>query len=125
MIVFDRHVAPAEKRLPFLGDDARENLLDARPRAGVGRQEHGAGAIAALWREVETGCRSNPAQEAIRHLDQDAGAVAGVHFASARAAVLQVDQYLEAAGDDGVGSPSGDIDDEPNTAGVVLERRIV
>ena len=31
----------------------------------------------------------------------------------------------EAARDDGVGSAAGDVDDEPDATGVVLERRIV
>ena len=39
------------------------------------------------------------AQEPIRHLDQNAGAVAGVGLAAAGAAVLQVDQHLQAARD--------------------------
>jgi hypothetical protein len=39
--------------------------------------------------------------------------------------VLEVDEHLEPASDDGVGGTARDIDDEPDAAGVVLERRIV
>ena len=67
------------------------------------------------------------AQEPIRHLDQDAGAVAGVGLAAAGAAVLQVDQDLQAALDDAVRRAALDVDDEADAAGVVLvapDRRV-
>ena len=40
------------------------------------------------------------AEEPVRHLDQNAGAVAGVHLAAARAAMQQVDQQLQRLLDD-------------------------
>jgi hypothetical protein len=61
----------------------------------------------------------------VRHLDQNPRAVAGVGFTAAGAAVLQVDQYLKTACDDGVGLPAGDIYDKPDAAGVVFEGWIV
>ena len=42
------------------------------------------------------------AEELVRHLDEDAGAVAGVHLAAARAAMQQVDEELQRLLDDGV-----------------------
>ena len=65
------------------------------------------------------------AQEAVRHLDQDAGAVAGVRLAAARAAVQQVDQQLQPLLDDRVRAPALHVDDEADAAGVVLVPRIV
>ena len=49
-------------------------------------------------------CRAAPLPcgRSVRHLDQDAGAVAGVGLAAAGAAVLQVDQDLERLADDRV-----------------------
>ena len=43
------------------------------------------------------------AQEGVRELDQQAGAVAGLGIAAASAAVLRVDQHLDALGHDLVG----------------------
>ena len=66
-----------------------------------------------------------PSQEPIRHLHQDAGAVAGVHLAAARPAVEQVDEQLQRLADDAVALLTLDVDDEADAAGVVLVPRIV
>ena len=58
-------------------------------------------------------------------MHEDARAVAGVRFATARAAVVEVDQNLERLGDDVVRLPALDVDDEADAARVVLELRIV
>ena len=65
------------------------------------------------------------AQEPVRHLNQDAGAVAGVRLAAARAAVQQVDEDLQPLLDDAVRAAALDVDDEADAAGVVLVARIV
>src|SRR6266511_666515 len=125
MFVFDRHVPPAKERLSLLGDDARQKLLESQPGAGFCGEEHRARAVAALGWQLDTRSGRDLAQEAIRDLDQNAGAVAGIGFTPARAAVLQVDQYLQAARDYRMGSPACNIDDEPDAAGVVFEGWIV
>jgi hypothetical protein len=78
-----------------------------------------------LRRQVETRAGRDLAEEAIRRLDQDAGAVAGIRLTAARAAVLQVDQHLQAARDYRMGSAACDIDDEPDAARVVFEGGVV
>ena len=65
------------------------------------------------------------AEEPIGRLNQDAGAVARVGFAAARAAVLEVDEHLEPALDDGVRSHALDVDDEPDAAGVVFVAGVI
>ena len=65
------------------------------------------------------------AQEAVRHLDEDAGAVAGRGFAAAGAAVQQVDQDAQPLLDDRVRAAALDVDDEADAAGVVLVDGIV
>ena len=65
------------------------------------------------------------AKERVRHLDQDAGAVAGVDLAAARTAMQQVDEHLERLPDDGVRAHAFDVDDEADATGVVLVARIV
>ena len=66
--------------------------------------------------------RRDLAQERVRRLDQDAGAVAGVDLAAAGAAVLQVLQDLQRLAHDGVRLAPFDVDDEADAAGVVLVR---
>ena len=73
---------------------------------------------------MPSGLRHLP-QEAVRHLDQDAGAVAAVGLAAARAAVQQVDEQLQPLLDDRVRPPALHVDHEPHAACVVLVLRIV
>ena len=120
--VVGRHVAPAEQRLTFFGDDAFEQLRDGCARTGVVRQEHQADAVLADRRERS---RRNLAQERVRHLHQDAGAVAGVLLASARAAVRKVDEDLKGLPHDAVRLSSLHVDDEADAAGVVLVSWVV
>ncbi len=93
--------------------------------SGLGRQEHQARAVAALLRQIPAETRRFLAEERIGDLNQDAGAVAGVDLAPARAAVLQVDQHLQRLTDDRVRAPALDISDEPDAAGIVLMSWIV
>ena len=65
------------------------------------------------------------AEEPIGRLNQDAGAVTGVGLAAARAAVLEVDEHLQPALDDGVRAHALDVDDEPDAARVVFEARVI
>ena len=114
---------PSE-RLAFLGDDARRTAA-ATPiaRAGVARQEHEARAVAPGRRQVDAERRRDLAEEPVRHLDQDAGAVAGVRLAAAGAAVQQVDEDLQRLrATIACERAALDVDDEPDAAGVVLVR---
>jgi hypothetical protein len=61
----------------------------------------------------------------VRHLDQDARAVARVLLAAARAAVFEVDENLERLLDDLVRAAALEVNDEAHAAGVVLVRRVV
>ena len=85
--VVGRHVAPAEQPLTLFGDDrARTAPRRRRGRRRLARQEHQADAVLAGRRQRR---RRDLAQERVRHLDQDAGAVAGVDLAAAGAAMLR------------------------------------
>jgi hypothetical protein len=61
----------------------------------------------------------------VRHLDEDASAISGVRFTAACATVLEVDQHLEPARDDGVGTPACDVYDEPDATRIVFEGWII
>ena len=61
----------------------------------------------------------------MRHLDQDPGAIAGIGFAAAGAAVSQVVQNGQGLFDDTVGRHTFNIDDETCPAGIMFELRVV
>ena len=64
------------------------------------RQEDEAGAVVADGRQLEA--ERLRAEEDVRHLDQQARAVARVGFAAAGAAVLEIDEQFETLLDDRV-----------------------
>ena len=98
------------------------SVLDRVAVARVARQEHEARAVRPRRRQRE---RHDLAQERVRHLDEDAGAVARVGLAAARAAVLEIDQDAQRLAHDVVRAVSLHVDDEADAAGVVLGARIV
>ena len=61
----------------------------------------------------------------MRHLDEDARAVAGLGVGPAGASVPQVYQDLESLGHDRVGLPALDVGNEADSTGVVLEAGVV
>ena len=110
--------------LPLLGHDPLDSARPAARRLVV-RQEHQPGAVRALGGQRDPQPVGLLAEETIRHLDQDAGAVAGVGFAAAGAAMLQVDEHLQRVADDGVRAAALGVHDEADAAGVVLMTRVV
>ncbi len=108
--------------LAFLGDEPFEELLGGGPGAGFARQEHEPDAVLALGGQREG---QHLAEEPVGDLQQDAGAVAGVGLAAARAAVPQVHQHLQRLVDDRVRALPLDVHDEADAARVVLVERIV
>ena len=54
------------------------------------------------------------------HAGEDSGAIAGVGFAAAGAAVVHVFEHGEGVVDDGMGGPAFDVGDEADAAGVVF-----
>ena len=114
------HFPPAHDLLPLFDDDPLEEHLDAAPAIGVVREEDQAGAIASGRRQVDRQTSAFLAEEPIRHLEEDAGAVPGVRLTPARAAMLQVDEHLQRLLHDGVRLLALDVRDEPDAARVVL-----
>ncbi len=115
--VVRRDVAPANETLPFVLDDGRDQILDAVPVRLVMRQEDEPGAVLSRGRQR---CRRTRAQERVGHLDKNACAVTGVLLASARAAMFQVDQYLQRLLDDVVRASSFDMHNESHAARIVF-----
>ena len=119
----DRHVAPADDALALVGDCALEQPLQLRP-AGfvVARQEADRDAVRARGRQLLTDHR---AEELVRQLEEDAGAVAGQRIGPGGAAVLEVAERDHRALDRLVRRDAVQPGDERDAAGVVLERRVV
>ena len=98
--VVGRHVAPAEQPLTFLGDDGRDQPLDLLALREVARQEHAADAVVLRAGQGNAEAAALLAQEFVRHLQQNAGAVAGVGLAAAGPAVQEIDEHEEPLTDD-------------------------
>ena len=118
----DRDVAPAEQLLPLRGDRVLDELLDPSPPLGVVREEARADPVGAGPRQplADLG-----AEERIRDLEEDAGAVARVGVGSLRAAVLEVRQRPQRPLHRLVARDAVQPRDEGDAAGVVLEGRVV
>ena len=97
-------------------------VLAASAFALVVRQKDEARAVRPRGRKLEG---KNLAEEPIRCLNQNAGAVTRIGFTPARAAVLQVDQDLNRLADDVVRATPLHLHDEADTTGVVLRLRVV
>ena len=61
----------------------------------------------------------------MRHLKQDSRTITGVFFAAARPAVIEILQDRQCLLDDFMGLLPFDVDDEPDTTGIVLKPRII
>src|SRR4029078_6214370 len=118
-------VAPAEDGHAFFRAQARPDLLAVRAPLGVAGQEDDPRAVAPGRGQRDPDLVALLGQEAVRHLHEDAGAVARVLLAAARAAVLEVEQDLHTLLDDRVRLASMRVHDEADAAAVVLVRRIV
>ena len=88
----------------------------------VARQEDHAGGVLADRRQLEVHDR---AEEGIRHLGQDAGAVTRAGIRADRTAVLEVAQRGQREIDDVVPGLAAQRRDHRQAAGVLLERRVV
>jgi hypothetical protein len=61
----------------------------------------------------------------MRRLHQNARAIPGIRLATARAAVIQIDQRANGVANNGVRLPAFDVGNEAHTAGIVFELRVV
>jgi len=118
----DRHVAPAEDGQPLVPRQLGDPGAGVRPLGRVGRQEDEAAGVAAGLGEAEP---DDFAEERVRQLGQDAGAVAGVRVRSRRSPVLKIAQDAQRARYDVMAASGGEIGDETHTAGVMFETAVV
>ena len=89
------------------------------------RQEHVARGIVALRGQFDPSLRRDGREEFVRHLDEDAGTVAGERIGAGGAAMREVFEQLEPLPHDLVALPAVHVDDKPHAAGVVLVGGVV
>src|SRR2546428_2783307 len=116
-------VARAEQPPALLLDDRVEERPHLIALLWVPREEHETAAVLLGPGQGDGKPVTLPAEELVRRLEQDAGAVARVRLAAARAPVEQVDEDLQRLADDRVRLLARDVDDEAAAAGVVLVAR--
>jgi hypothetical protein len=125
-LVDGRDGAPAEYLESFLLGEFDEDGFGLRTDRLVGGEvEHAHAVVTRLGQGRDAGRRTDLGEEGVRHLDQDAGAVAGVGLAAAGAAVVQVHQDGERLLDDVMRTLALHLADESDATGIVLELRIV
>ena len=123
--VVDRHGAPAEELLPlFLAKPGKERLSALLLLRRRGEEDVADGPVARSGK-ADAGLGRDGVEEFLRHLDEDAGPVAGERIAPAGPAVGEVFEHLEPLTDDLVAAPPVHVDDEPDAAGIVLVGGIV
>ena len=120
-----RHVAPAQQRLPLLGDHLRDDAVNPHPKTGVGGQEAHADAVLPGAGKLHPRLARQDRERRVRDLDQHAGAVPGVRVAAQGATVVEVGQHLQGIVEQPARSAAVHVDDETDPAGVVLIRRVV
>ncbi len=123
--VVSRHDAPAKDFVSVVLNGPLDQRPQSIPIVPAFRQKDEARSVLSRRREREPEGRGDLAQESIGRLNENAGAIARVGLASARAAVQQIEQNLQPLVDDAVRLAALDVDDEANAARVVLVGRVV
>ena len=116
-----RHVAPAEDGQALGRGDPRHLGLHDSPVL-ASRQERQPRRIAPGRRKIKF---TPGTEQLIRHLGQDAGAVAGLRIGALGPAVIQVAQHGQRTGDRVVTALAGQVSDKADATGVVLVLAVV
>jgi hypothetical protein len=116
------HGAPADDAQALVGGEALDGLTGGVGLGGVGREEREADAIGPGRGQRE---RRHGAEERVRDLYEDPGAVAGVHLSAGRPPVVEAAQGPEGGLDDRAALATLHVDDERDAARVVLEAGVV
>ena len=121
--VVGRYGAPAQEVLAFGLDDLLKGHLQLAALPRISRQVHHAHAVLTGGRQGDAHTLSLAGQELVRHLDEDAGAIARVGFAAARAAVVQIPKNLEPLLDHRMSLGPLNVGDKTDATRVVFEVR--
>ena len=119
------HLAPAEELHALLLHDDLEHLLRLVAAQGVLWEEEHTDAVVPLAAEMDALLLRHAGEEAVRDLQQNADAVAGLPRRVLAGAVLQLFHDLQRVVHGGVGLAPLDVHHAANAAGVVLKVRVV
>jgi len=86
----DRHVAPADQRLAFLGQQPFESAHREIARSFLAREETHRDGIVARFGQIDALFRGPRAEQRVGDLDQDSGSIAHQRIGTDRAAMIQV-----------------------------------
>jgi len=123
--IVGRQIAPPQQRLAFLANDALKLRLAPLPLGAVRRQKHQPAAVLLGPRQPNPGLLARLLEKLVGHLNQNARPVARIVFATAGAAMPEVDQDRQRIADDRMGLPAFDVDHEADSTGIVLVLRVV
>ena len=119
-----RHLPPAQEILPFRSHDLLENLLQLPPQRRVLRHEEKPRPVLPLRRELDFPLR-HLAQKRIRHLHENARTIARIHLRATSAAVVEIDEHLQALRHDFMRLLSLHVRDKADATRIVLKLRII
>src|SRR5579872_1068937 len=123
--VVDRRVAPTDESLAAFDDSLLENLLACRARLLVARHEELADRILAGRRQGHAELGAFLGEEAMRNLNQSSAAVAKLWIGACRAAMVQVDEDLEAFEQNVMRLAVLEVGDKADAAGIMFVTRII
>ena len=119
-----RHVAPAEQRQAFLRHLLGVDVQNDLPPFRIVRHEHVADRVVAGLGQMDAEFFGLADEELVRHLHQDAGAVARARVGADRAAMFEIAEDRDRVLDDLVRLAALDVGDEADAAGILLVARI-
>ena len=122
--IVDGSVAPAQKGEPLLAQHATNDRLNLSAGAGVARHEELTDAVKARRREGEPEPGALLREERMRHLHENAAAVTELGISAHRAAMVEVEQDLQALLHNLVALAVLHVGDEADAAGIALERGV-
>ena len=121
----NRQITPAKNDEAFFPHRGIDQL--ARPRADlrIARHEELTDGILAGGRQRDADFCADIPEKSVWNLHEDPAAIAELGISAHRAAMIEIKKNLKSHFDNGVGLFIVHIRDEADTAGVVLQRRIV
>ena len=121
----DGDLAPADGAMTLFGNDAYGDLGATQARTGVVGEEDHADAVVAGGRQVDALLAGDPRQEAVRHLDENAGAVTGLGIGTGGATVVETLEDGQRLIHHRVRGHAVEVHDRAEATGVVLEPLVV
>jgi hypothetical protein len=119
------YFAPPEQRELLARDDLSVDVADDLPPVRVLRHEEITDGIFAGGRQFESEFGRLLRKELVRDLYEDAGAVTHSRICADGATMLQVAKYAQPVFDKLMRLATLDVGDEADSAGILVERRIV